>query len=136
MRPLATSSTKSSMLVQLWTTPGAVGLVVLSVGVGPASISATNTPATAPETMQWAHGYSGCIGASTIGSQPASRSVASLPSMSPLRIAVMGRQKLYWYLASKTASSASSIASAVSASSRAFCVTSLPGILATERTTG
>ena len=36
----------------------------------------------------------GCIGVSMKGTQEASRSVASLPSMSPLRIAVIGRQKL------------------------------------------
>src|SRR5512144_2229638 len=136
MRPSATSARNESMLVQLWVIPGAVGLVVVSVGVGADPSSATSTPPTAPETMQWAQGYSGCNGASTSGSQPASRSVASLPSMSPLRIAVTGRQKLYWYLASKTAISASSIAWALSASRRAFCVTSLPAILATERTTG
>ena len=39
-------------------------------------------------------GYSGCIGVSFNGVQVGSRSVASLPSMSPLRIAVTGRQKL------------------------------------------
>ena len=39
-------------------------------------------------------GYSGCIGVAFGGVQPASRSVASLPSWSPLRIAVTGRQKL------------------------------------------
>ncbi len=75
-------------------TPGDVGLVVLSVGVGPRPISASSTAPTAPETMQWAQGYSGCIGVSMSGSHAASRSVASLPSMSPLRIAVTGRQKL------------------------------------------
>ena len=43
--------------------------------------------------MQCAQGYSGCIGVSSIGCQVASRSVAGLPSMSPLRMAVTGRQK-------------------------------------------
>jgi len=38
-------------------------------------------------------GYSGCIGVALNGVQAASRSVASLPSMSPLRMAVIGRQK-------------------------------------------
>ena len=61
------------------------------------------------------------------GSQPASRSVASLPSWSPLRIAVNGRQKWYWYFASKTASMPSTIACPLAASKRAFCVTSRPG---------
>jgi hypothetical protein len=39
-------------------------------------------------------GYSGCSGVGLNEVQPASRSVASLPSWSPLRIAVTGRQKL------------------------------------------
>jgi len=50
------------------------------------------TAPTAADSMQWAHGYSGCIGVSMNGSQEASRSVASLPSMSPLRMAVIGLQ--------------------------------------------
>jgi hypothetical protein len=48
--------------------------------------------ATAVLMMQWAHGYSGCIGVLSIGCHVASRSVAGLSSLSPLRIAVMGRQ--------------------------------------------
>ena len=40
-----------------------------------------------------AQGYSGCIGVSMNGVHEASRSVASLPSWSPFRIAVIGRQK-------------------------------------------
>ena len=39
-------------------------------------------------------GYSGCIGASMSGVQSAWRSVRVLPSTSPLRMAVVGRQKL------------------------------------------
>jgi hypothetical protein len=39
-------------------------------------------------------GYSGCGGVGLNEVQPASRSVASLSSLSPLRIAVTGRQKL------------------------------------------
>jgi len=86
--------------------------------------------------MQWAHGYSGCIGVSMNGAQLASRSVASLPSRSPLRMAVIGRQKLYVYLASNTATSASSMAMPAIASRRAFAVTSRPGMVATDRATG
>ena len=52
------------------------------------------TVVTAPLRMQWAHGYSGCSGVLSSGSQVASRSVLSLPSMSPLRIAVIGRQNI------------------------------------------
>jgi hypothetical protein len=72
----------------------AVGLVVTSTGVAPLPISACSTAPTAPARIAWPLGYSGCIGASTSEAQEASRSVASLPSMSPLRIAVAGRQKL------------------------------------------
>jgi hypothetical protein len=68
-------------------------LVVLKVGIGPEPISARKTVPTAPETIQWAHGYSGCMGVSINGVHEGSRSVASLSSISPLRIAVMGRQK-------------------------------------------
>src|SRR5690348_16687804 len=103
MRASATSRTKSPTLVQVRTAPAAVGLAELSVGVGPAPISAASTPPSAPLTMQCAHGYSGCIGVTMNGVHPASRSVASLPSRSPLRMAVTGRQKLYVYLASYTA---------------------------------
>ena len=39
-------------------------------------------------------GYSGCIGVALSGVHVASRSVASLSSRSPLRIAFTGRQKL------------------------------------------
>ena len=40
-----------------------------------------------------AQGYSGCMGVSMNGTQDSSRSVASFPSRSPLRMAVRGRQK-------------------------------------------
>jgi hypothetical protein len=54
------------------------------------------------------------------GSYAGSRSVAPLPSKSALRIAVTGGQKLYVYLASKTAISASAPAMAARANRRAF----------------
>jgi len=85
---------KAVMLVQRWVTPGAVGLVVAISGMSAVPSAALTTPATLPLTAQWAHGYSGCIGVSAIGCQAGSRSVAALPSRSPLRIAVTGRQKL------------------------------------------
>src|SRR6266511_3844484 len=107
MRALATSSVKAAMLVHRWVTPGAVGLVIAISGMSTVPSAPLTTPATLPLRAQWAHGYSGCIGVTAIGCQVASRSVAGLPSISPLRIAVMGRQKLYWYLASSTAINAS-----------------------------
>jgi hypothetical protein len=54
----------------------------------------SSTRADTPATIAACDGYSGCIGVAFDGVQPASRSVASLPSISPLRIAVTGRQKL------------------------------------------
>src|SRR5262249_18422797 len=127
---------KSSTLFHVRIAPAAVWLSELKVGTGPLPSSAWSTAPSDADTMQWAHGYSGCIGVSMNGVQLGSRSVASLPSVSPLRMAVIGRQKLYVYLASKTAVSASSMAIAAIASSRAFAVTSRPGATATERATG
>ncbi|MDT4858995.1 hypothetical protein FQZ97_934890 [compost metagenome] len=135
MRACATSCMKSSGLFQRRTTPGSVALVVLSTGSGPLRPSAFSTVATVPARMQCAQGYSGCIGVSISGAQLASRSVPSWPSRSPLRIAVTGRQKLWWYLASTTAIRASSMDCATTAKSRALASTSRPGCSATERTT-
>src|SRR5262249_56564384 len=94
MRAFATSSVNAAVLVQRWVTPGAVGLVMAISGISSAPSVALTTPATLPLRMQCAHGYSGCIGVSAIGCQVASRSVAGLPSISAVRIAVTGRQKL------------------------------------------
>ena len=69
-------------------------LVIAISGMSSVPSAALITPETLPLRMQCAHGYSGCIGVLSIGCQVASRSVAGLPSISPLRIAVIGRQKL------------------------------------------
>src|SRR5260370_1076292 len=74
--------------------PGAVALVTAMWGMSTVPNSGLIIPATVPLRMQCAHGYSGCIGVLSIGCQVASRSVAGLLSISPLRIAVIGRQKL------------------------------------------
>src|SRR4030088_3508639 len=87
--------------------------------------------ATAELTMQWAHGYSGCIGVLSIGCQVASRSVAALPSISPLRVAVIGRQNADLYLASKTAIIASASAAAITAMNRALSITDISFRIAT-----
>src|SRR5882762_11138435 len=100
MRATATSRVNSPTLFQVRTAPPAVELAELSFGVGPPPISASSTAPSDADTMQCAHGYSGCMGVSMNGVQAASRSVASWPSLSPLRIAVIGRQRLYVYLAS------------------------------------
>src|SRR4029453_12979447 len=122
MRATATSATNSLTLFHVRTAPPAVELAELSLGAGPEPISAASTAPSEVDTMQWAHGYSGCIGVSMNGIQPGSRA-----SPSALRMAVTGRQKLKAYLASKTAISASSIAIAAKASRRALSVTSRPG---------
>src|SRR5512132_1249657 len=87
--------------------------------------------ATAELMMQWAHGYSGCIGVLSIGCQVASRSVAALPSISPLRMAVIGRQNAYLYLASKTATMASASAAVITAMKRALSTTDISFPIAT-----
>src|SRR6476619_3340296 len=60
--------------------------------------SAVRMEAAAPLTVEWPDGYSGCGAVpagkkSSHGVQAASRSVAALSSVSPPRIAVIGRQK-------------------------------------------
>src|SRR5947207_9326707 len=86
--------------------------------------------------MQWAHGYSGCMGVLPIGCHVASRSVASLPSMSPLRIAVIGRQNAYLYLASMTAIAASASAAVITAMNRALSMTDISFRIAIWRDNG
>ena len=72
--------------------PWRSGCSVESSGIGALPTSAFSTAPTAAARMAWPLGYSGCIGVSISGVQPGSATVASLPSMSPLRIAVTGRQ--------------------------------------------
>src|SRR6266568_5051888 len=111
------------MLVQRWVTPGAVELVMVTSGISAVPSAASTAAATAPLTVQCAHGYSGCIGVLSIGCQIASRSVAGLSSMSPLRIAVTGRQNSYVYLASRMAIMASASATVINAMKRALSFT-------------
>src|ERR1700704_4214633 len=113
------------MLVHRCVTPGAVGLVMATSGMSAVPSTASMAEATAPLMMQCAHGYSGCIGVLSIGCHVASRSVAALPSMSPLRMAVIGRQNAYLYLASKTAIRASASAAAITAMKRALSITDI-----------
>src|SRR6266478_7045722 len=108
------------MFVHRCVTPGAVGLDITISGISAVPSASSAAVATALLMMQWAHGYSGCIGVLSIGCQVASRSVAALSSISPLRIAVIGRQNAYLYLASKTAIMASAAATEKSAIKRAL----------------
>ena len=71
---------------------GAVGVASVNSGSVPVPKTACITVPAEPATMQCAQGYSGCMGVGPRGSQVASRSVAALPSSSPLRMAVTGRQ--------------------------------------------
>ena len=87
-------------------------------GLGPNTDS--RTPTDRPLMMAACDGYSGCIGVSLSGIQPGSRSVASLLSMSALRIAVTGRQKLYVNLASQSVMKVLAMPTLSSANRRAF----------------
>src|SRR5882724_11259552 len=64
--------------------------------------ASVRTNAAAPLTVEWPDGYSGWAGVplvvSSQGAQFGSGSVPALPSVSPPRIAVIGRQKTYRYL--------------------------------------
>src|SRR5258706_3830702 len=123
------------MLAHLCTTPGAVELVIVN-GWGPVPNSDSNTALTVLEVIQCPQGYSGCNGVSISGSQPGSRVVASLPSMSPLRIAVIGRQKLKLYFASKSAILEASTANSTSANKPAFWLKLRTGAAASCRGIG
>src|SRR5262245_10520923 len=124
------------MRVQWCTTPGTAALVIEIVGTSPAPSSASSTAPTAADEMQWAHGYSGCSGVSSSGNQVGAASVASLPSMSARRIAVIGRQNAYSYFASTTATTEARAATFASANSRARSTVDIGFEEASERTTG
>src|ERR1700716_3200843 len=113
------------MLLHRWVTPGAVGLVMATPGMSAVPSAVSTAEAIAPLIMQCAQGYSGCIGVLSIGCHVASRSVAALPSMSPLRMAGIGRQNAYLYLASMTAIMASASAAAITAMKRALSITDI-----------
>src|SRR5947209_19287549 len=78
-----------------------------------------STAVAAPHPHEWRDGYSGCPGVANSGVHAASTAVAEFQSVSALRMAVMGRQKLYVYFASQHAMAASAIAMFIAASSRA-----------------
>src|SRR6187551_1100014 len=124
------------MRVQRCTTPGTAALVIEMAGISPVPSKASSTAPTAADEMQCAHGYSGWSGVSSSGSHNGAASVASLPSMSARRIAVMGRQKAYSYFASNTATNESMAATLASANSRARSTVDIGCCEASERTTG
>ena len=77
----------------------------------------------------------GVLGVSTRDSQVTSSGSGSR-APPPLRIAVIGRQKRYWYFASNTAMYESASAIDQSASIRAFWGSVRPGLAARDRMTG
>src|SRR3954465_6082381 len=88
---------------------------------------AARIDAAEPLTVEWPDGYSGCGGvpdgrASSHGVHVVSGSVLALPSVSPKRIAVIGRQKTYRYLPSKQAIAASAMETPNKANRCAFAV--------------
>src|SRR5262245_30686300 len=124
------------MRVQWCTTPGTAALVIEMTGTSPSPSAASSTAPTAADEMQCAHGYSGCSGVSSSGNQVGAASVASLPSMSARRIAVIGRQNVYSYFASNTATNESMAATFASANNRARSTVDIGCDEASERTTG
>src|SRR6185436_5805370 len=124
------------MRVQRCTTPGTAALVIDMTGTSPVPNSASSTAPTAADEMQCAHGYSGCSGVSSSGNHSGTASVAALPSMSARRIAVIGRQNAYAYLASNTATNESMAATFASANSRARSTADIGRDEASDRTTG
>src|SRR5579864_2099369 len=103
--------------------PGRISDVTLN------GVSSPNIPAriyaAEPLTVECPDGYSGCAGvpggrASNHGIQAGSGDVPGFPSVSPARMAVMGRQKTYRYLESQHAIAASAIATFSKANRCAF----------------
>jgi len=76
-------------------TPGAVALVRVTSATSAVSNSVSTTAAKVAPQMQCAQGYSGCIGVLSIGCHDASGETAALPLRFPLRMAVMGRHRVW-----------------------------------------
>src|SRR5262245_23468215 len=107
IRASITSSTPSLNLDQWRSKPGFVGLVA-TTGVPSSSPNRSfRTVAIALLFVEWPDKYSGCCGVGKSGVQAGSPSVRTLPSSSPFRMAVIGRQKLNEYLAAQHAMLAS-----------------------------
>src|ERR1700729_2628250 len=105
--------------------PDRISDVTLNGGMS--SNMAARMYAAEPLTPECPDGGSGCAGvpggkASNHGVHAESGSVLAFPSVSPSRIAVMGRQKTYRYLESQHAIAASAIARFSKANRCAFSV--------------
>src|SRR5215831_8558465 len=91
----AISSVAAEKLGKERVVPGRISEVSVNGVLSPNA--AARIDAAAPLTVEWPDGYSGWAGvpggkASSHGVHPVSGSVLALPSVSPRRIAVMGRQ--------------------------------------------
>src|SRR4029077_20272626 len=91
----AISATTAEKLGNDRVVPGRISDVIETAVLSPNS--AARMYAAEQLTVEWPDGYSGCAGvpdgkASNHGVHPASGSVLAFPSVSPRRIAVMGRQ--------------------------------------------
>src|SRR5687767_11579203 len=120
MRLIPASSAASEKDEKLRATPGRSSeKVVNATSSRPKNAARTVAPAAlnvlCPEV------YSGNGGVASSGVHPASFAVSSRESRSPLRIAVIGRQKWNAYLQSHERIAASASAMFRSANSRAFC---------------
>src|SRR5688572_26089835 len=107
MRASITSSTPSLSVAHWRWKPGFVGLVATISAAGLSPNISISTVAIALLLVECPETYSGCGGVGNSGAQSGSASVRSLPSLSPLRIAVRGRQKLTVYFDSQHAMLAS-----------------------------
>src|SRR6478735_5467238 len=96
----ATSVVRSATVAK-WRSPSPVTLgTVKSIQGVPRNRAMTRPPAGVMQ--EWALGYSGWLGvAARSVVQSGSPTVDALPSVSPARIAVIGRQNAKWYLASQ-----------------------------------
>src|ERR1700752_1997817 len=123
-RALAISATASEKLANV-RVPGRTSEVTLNAVFSPNAASRMN--AAEPLTVEWPEGYSGCAGVpagkkSSHGTQVESGSVLLFLSVSPKRMAVMGRQKTYRYLESQHAIAASAMLTFNNANKCAFSV--------------
>src|SRR2546423_8736874 len=118
MRASNASSAACVKLAYVRTTPGSVSDVSVNSASLPKYVPSTTTAAGL--TVAWPDGYSGKLGVTSSGVQVASSIVAGLPSVLASRMAVMGRQKTYVYLASQHEMTASAMATFKSAINRAF----------------
>src|SRR5258708_38606827 len=124
-RALATSATASEKLENV-RVPGRTSEVTLNAVSSPNAAARTN--AAEPLTVEWPDGYSGCGGVPMSGkkSNHGTQVGPASAGVSPVRFALIGRQKTQRYLPSQQTIPASSIVTFSVANSRAFSVIATP----------